>query len=137
MLTQLGPGEIKVPRFCKGSFEPVIVPMRKRHLDGMDQIVLSPSMRGLATREISAHLAKIYRGQAFEDTIIRIPWKVVGEPAECLRSARSDLSGAFRGRDRRQGPRQSSEQHADLRRHTGNHECGTQNLRHRDRRWLR
>lgn len=29
-----------------GSFEPVIVPKRKRRLDGIDQIVLSFSARG-------------------------------------------------------------------------------------------
>lgn len=46
MLTEIGPVEIEVPRDRDGSFEPVIVPKRKRRLDGIDQIVLSLSARG-------------------------------------------------------------------------------------------
>lgn len=41
VLTEIGPVEIEVPRDRDGSFEPVIVPKRKRRLDGVDQIVLS------------------------------------------------------------------------------------------------
>lgn len=43
VLTEIGPVEIEVPRDRDGSFEPVIVPKRKRRLDGIDQIVLSLS----------------------------------------------------------------------------------------------
>ena len=46
VLTEIGPVEIEVPRDRDGSFEPVIVPKRKRRLDGIDQIVLSLSARG-------------------------------------------------------------------------------------------
>lgn len=45
VLTKIGPVEIEVPRNRNGSFAPVIVPRRKRRLDGIDQIVLSPSAR--------------------------------------------------------------------------------------------
>ena len=38
VLTQIGPVEIEVPRDRDGSFEPAIVPKRKRRLDGVDQI---------------------------------------------------------------------------------------------------
>jgi len=55
VLTEIGPVEIEVPRDRDGSFEPVIVPKRKRRLDGIDQIVLSLSARGLTTGEIAAH----------------------------------------------------------------------------------
>ena len=51
VLTEIGPVEIEVPRDRDGSFEPVIVPKRKRRLDGIDQIVLSLSARGLTTGE--------------------------------------------------------------------------------------
>jgi hypothetical protein len=47
VLTEIGPVEIEVPRNRDGSFGPVIVPKRKRRLDGIDQIVLSLSARGL------------------------------------------------------------------------------------------
>ena len=39
VLTEIGPVEIEVPRDRDGSFEPVIVPKRKRRLDGIDQII--------------------------------------------------------------------------------------------------
>ena len=49
VLTEIGPVEIEVPRGRDGSFEPIIVPKRKRRLDGVDQIVLSLTARGLTT----------------------------------------------------------------------------------------
>lgn len=51
VLTETGPVEIEVPRDRDGTFEPVIVPKRKRRLDGIDQIVLSLSARGLTPGE--------------------------------------------------------------------------------------
>ena len=36
VLTEIGPVEIEVPRDRDGSFMPVIVPKRKRRLDGID-----------------------------------------------------------------------------------------------------
>lgn len=41
VLTEIGPVEIEVPRDRDGSFEPVILPKRKRRLDGIGQIVLA------------------------------------------------------------------------------------------------
>jgi transposase-like protein len=49
VLTEVGPVEIEVPRDRDGSFEPVIVRKRQRRLDGIDQIVLSLTARGLTT----------------------------------------------------------------------------------------
>jgi len=45
--------EIEVPRDREGSFEPVIVRRRQRRLDGIDQIVLSLTARGLTNGEVS------------------------------------------------------------------------------------
>lgn len=50
VLTEIGPVEIEVPRDRDGSFTPIIVPKRKRRLDGIDQIVLSLSARGVDDR---------------------------------------------------------------------------------------
>ncbi len=66
VLTEIGPVEIEVPRDRDGSFEPVIVPKRKRRLDGIDEIVLSLSARGLTTGEIAAALRGGLRGQSFQ-----------------------------------------------------------------------
>lgn len=60
VLTKIGPVEIEVPRDRDGSFESVIVPERKRRLDGVDQIVLSLTARGLTTGEIAAHFDEVY-----------------------------------------------------------------------------
>lgn len=60
VLTEIGPVQIDVPRDRDGYFEPVIVPKRKRRLDGIDQIVLSLSARGPTTGEIAAHFEEVY-----------------------------------------------------------------------------
>lgn len=82
VLTEIGPVEIEVPRDRDGSFEPVIVPKRKRRLDGIDQIVVSLTARGLTTGEIAAYFDEVYGVKVSKDTISRITEKVVGELAE-------------------------------------------------------
>jgi putative transposase len=82
VLTEVGPVEIEVPRDRDGSFEPVIVRKRQRRLDGIDQIVLSLTARGLTTGEIAAHFAEVYGAKVSKDTISRITDKVLEEMAE-------------------------------------------------------
>ena len=60
VLTELGPLEVDVSRDRAGTFEPVIVKKGQRRLDGIDQIVLSLTARGLTTGEISAHFGEVY-----------------------------------------------------------------------------
>ena len=81
VLTEVGPVEIEVPRDRDGSFEPVIVRKRQRRLDGIDQIVLSLTARGLTTGEVAAHFAEVYGAKVSKDTISRITDKVVEEMA--------------------------------------------------------
>jgi putative transposase len=50
---------------------------RQRRLDGIDQIVLSLSARGLTTGEISAHFGEVYGATVSKDTISRITDAVV------------------------------------------------------------
>jgi putative transposase len=82
VLTEIGPVQIEVPRDRDGSFEPVIVPKRKRRLDGIDEIVLSLTARGLTTGEIAAHFDDVYGATVSKDTISRITEKVTAEMAE-------------------------------------------------------
>jgi putative transposase len=84
VLTEVGPVEIEVPRDRAGTFEPVIVRKRQRRLDGIDQIVLSLTARGLTTGEISAHFDEVYGAKVSKDTISRITDKVLEELAEWL-----------------------------------------------------
>ena len=82
VLTEIGPVQIEVPRDRDGSFAPVIVPKRKRRLDGIDEIVLSLTARGLTTGEIAAHFDDVYGATVSKDTISRITEKVTAEMAE-------------------------------------------------------
>ena len=73
---------IEVPRDRDGSFAPTIVRKRQRRLDGVDEIVLSLTARGLTTGEIAAHFAEVYGVTVSRDTISRIADKVVEEMTE-------------------------------------------------------
>jgi transposase-like protein len=80
--TEIGPIEVDVPRDRQGSFEPVIVKKHQRRLNGVDQIVLSLSARGLTTGEIAAHLAEVYGTQVSKETLSRITDRVIDEMTE-------------------------------------------------------
>lgn len=58
------------------------MPKRKRRLDGIDEIVLSLSARGLTTGEIVAHFEEVYGAKVSKDTISRITEKITAELAE-------------------------------------------------------
>jgi putative transposase len=77
VITDIGPIEIDVPRDRAATFEPVIVPKRKRRLGGVDEMVLSLSAKGLTHGEISAHLAEIYGAKVSKETITRITDRVL------------------------------------------------------------
>jgi putative transposase len=82
VFTEIGPVEIEVPRDRDGSFEPAIVRKRQRRLDGIDQIVLSLTARGLTTGEIAAHFADVYGATVSKDTISRITDAVIEQMTE-------------------------------------------------------
>ena len=82
VLTEIGPVDIEVPRDRDATFTPAIVRKRQRRLDGVDEIVLSLSARGLTTGEIAAHFAEVYGATVSKDTISRITDKVIDEMTE-------------------------------------------------------
>ncbi len=71
VLTEIGPVQIEVPRDRDASFDLVIVRKRQRRLDGIDEIVLSLTARGLMTGEIAAHFAEVYGAKVSKVTISR------------------------------------------------------------------
>jgi putative transposase len=77
VITDIGSVQIEVPRDRAGTFEPVMVPKRKRRLGGVDQMVLSLSAKGLTHGEISAHLAEIYDVSVSKETVTRITDSVI------------------------------------------------------------
>lgn len=60
VLSESGALTIAVPRDRDGSFEPQLVPKRRRRLEGFDDKVLSLYARGLTVREIQGHLEELY-----------------------------------------------------------------------------
>ena len=82
VLTEIGPVQIEVPRDRDASFDPVIVGKRQRRLDGIDEIVLSLTARGLTTGEVAAHFDEVYGAKVSKDTISRITDKVLEEMGE-------------------------------------------------------
>jgi putative transposase len=79
VLTEVGEVEIEVPRDRDGSFDPQIVKKRQRRLQGVDELVISLTAKGLTTGEISAHLQDVYGAEVSKDTISRITDAVVEE----------------------------------------------------------
>jgi putative transposase len=77
VLTEIGPVEIDVPRDRNGTFEPVIVPKRRRRLTGVDNMVCALSAKGLTHGEISAYLDEIYGAKVSKETITRITDRVM------------------------------------------------------------
>ena len=77
VLTEIGPVVLDVPRDRAGTFEPIIVPKRRRRLNGVDALVCSLSAKGLTHGEISAHLGEIYGAQVSKETITRITDRVL------------------------------------------------------------
>lgn len=77
VLTEVGPVELEVPRDRAGTFEPVIVPKRRRRLNGVDALVCSLSAKGLTHGEICAHLREIYGAELSKETITRITDRVM------------------------------------------------------------
>src|SRR5690606_34970463 len=82
VLTEVGAVEIAGPRDREGSFEPKIVRKRQRRLDGIDEIVLSLTARGLTTGEVAAHFDDVYGASVSKETISKITDKVIEEMTE-------------------------------------------------------
>lgn len=82
VLTDVGPVGIEVPRDREGSFEPQIVKKRQRRLTGVDETVLSLSVKGLTHGEISAHLAEVCGAEVSKMTISTITDAVMEGMAE-------------------------------------------------------
>jgi putative transposase len=80
--TEIGPVEIEVPRDREGTFEPQIVRKRQRRLNGVEEMVLSLSAKGLTHGEISAHLAEVYGASVSKQTISTITDKVIDGMSE-------------------------------------------------------
>jgi putative transposase len=79
VLTTAGSVELEVPRDRNGTFDPAIVPKRKRRLGQVEDMILSLYARGMSTRDITEHLAEVYGARVSAATISRVTDVVVEE----------------------------------------------------------
>ncbi|OAN29412.1 transposase [Mycolicibacterium iranicum] len=81
VLTTAGPVDLEVPRDRNGTFDPVIVPKRKRRLGQVEDMILSLYARGMSTRDITEHLGEVYGATVSAATISRVTDVVTDEIA--------------------------------------------------------
>lgn len=81
VLTTAGPVDLEVPRDRNGTFDPVIVPKRKRRLGQVEDMILSLYARGMSTRDITEHLAEVYGAAVSAATVSRVTEVVADEIA--------------------------------------------------------
>ena len=66
--TSSGEVSIKVPRDRDGSFEPKIVPKRKKNVSAIEEKVLAMSARGMSQRDIAETIEDIYGFEISHET---------------------------------------------------------------------
>lgn len=77
--TSGGEVDIKVPRDRDTSFEPMLVPKRKKDVSEIEQKVLAMYARGMSQRDISATIEDVYGFEISHDTISQITDCVLDE----------------------------------------------------------
>lgn len=77
--TVTGPVTVDVPRDREASFEPAVVPKRKRRLAQVDDMILSLYARGMTTRDISSHLKEVYGSEASPALVSKVTDVVADE----------------------------------------------------------
>jgi len=79
VITTAGQARIDVPRDRNGSFDPQLVPKRKRRLGSTSDMILSLYARGMTTRDIKAHLGEVYGVEVSHETVAKVTDVVVEE----------------------------------------------------------
>lgn len=75
--TKMGEVSIEVPRDRNSSFEPVILPKRKRMLDKIEDVVISLYAKGMSTRDIEQQIKDIYGISISSSSISNITERVL------------------------------------------------------------
>ena len=75
--TNAGDVTIEVPRDREGSFEPLVVPKRKRDVSAIENKVLAMYAKGLSQRDIADTIEDIYGFEISHETISEITDSVV------------------------------------------------------------
>lgn len=79
VITSAGQTRIEVPRDRNSSFEPQIVPKRRRRLGNTTDMILSLYARGMTTRDIKAHLSEVYGVEVSHETVAKVTEVIADE----------------------------------------------------------
>jgi len=82
VLTENQTLEIEVPRDRNGTFEPVIVPKYEKRIPLFNNQIISLYASGMTTRDIKAHLEKIYGIEVSPELVSRVTDAVMDEVRE-------------------------------------------------------
>jgi putative transposase len=77
--TEIGPVPLAVPRDRAGTFTPTLVPKGERRLGGLSDVIISLYAGGMTTRDIAAHLARVYGTEVSADTVSTVTDAVLEE----------------------------------------------------------
>lgn len=82
MKTTVGDVPIEVPRDREGTFEPAVVPKRKRDVSDIQDKVLSMYAKGMSQRDIADTIEDIYGFEISHETISEITDSVLEQLEE-------------------------------------------------------
>ncbi len=81
--TEFGKAEINIPRDTNGEFEPVIVKKHERMVSpSVNDMIISMYAKGMSTRDIHAHMERIYGLDVSAEMVTRITDKVIPKAKE-------------------------------------------------------
>jgi putative transposase len=75
--SKFGQTQIEVPRDRESSFEPQLIPKRKRVMEEIEDHVLSLYTHGMSTRDIETHIKDLYGIEMSEATVSHITDRVI------------------------------------------------------------
>lgn len=82
VVTEEGKVVLAVPRDREGTFEPIAVKKKDRHLSGFDERVIGLYARGMSTRDIKDYLEEFYGAEVSIDLISRVTEAVTEQVTE-------------------------------------------------------
>lgn len=83
VMTAAGKVELDIPRDTNGEFEPVIVKKHERRISpSVDDMIISMYAKGMSTRDINAHMQRVYGSEVSAETVSKITDKVLPKARE-------------------------------------------------------
>ncbi len=80
--SSFGDIHISAPRDRNGTFEPMLIPKRKREISSFDEKIISMYAKGMSVRDIQAHVEELYGAKISPSTVSSITDKIHDEAAQ-------------------------------------------------------